>query len=91
MLSSHLQLNTDKSGSSSRRQHQMLSAPLSFGGSDVTASSVVHKRGVFVDSDLSLRHDVDVITARLRQLRNHPLSRLCSDDIDVDATNPYAA
>jgi hypothetical protein len=54
--------------------HQLPSAPLSFGGNDVTASSVVRKRGVFVDSDLSLRHHVDVITARcfaaLRQLRS---------------------
>jgi hypothetical protein len=52
----------------------MPSAQLSFGGNDVTASSVVRKRGIFVDSDISLRHDVDVITAQcfdvLRQLRS---------------------
>jgi hypothetical protein len=64
-----------------RRQHQSPSVPLSFGGNDVTASSVVRKHGVFVDLDLSLRHHDVVITARFRQLRKHPLSRLCSDDI----------
>jgi hypothetical protein len=37
---------------------------LSFGGNYVTASSVVRKRGVFVNSGLSLLHHVDVITAR---------------------------
>jgi hypothetical protein len=70
MRSNRLQLNIGKTGllwcSSSRRQHQLPSAPLSFSGNDVTASSVVRKRGVFVDSDLSLRHHVDVITARFR-------------------------
>jgi hypothetical protein len=63
MRSNRLQLNIDKTGllwcSSSRRQHQLPSAPISFGGNDVTASSVVRRRGVFVDLDLSLRRHVD--------------------------------
>jgi hypothetical protein len=60
------------------------SAPLSFGGNDVTTSSVVRKRGVFVEWDLSLRHRVVVITAQFRQLHKRPLSRLFSDDIADD-------
>jgi hypothetical protein len=51
----------------------------------------VRKRGVFVDLDLSLRHHDVVITARFRQLRKHPLSRLCSDDIADDVAYPCAA
>jgi hypothetical protein len=74
MRSNRLQLNIDKTGllwcSSSRRQHQLPSAPLSSGRNDVTVSSVVRKRGVFVDSDLSQRHHIDVITSRFRQLRS---------------------
>jgi hypothetical protein len=86
--SNRLQLNIDKTGllwcSSSRHQHQLPSVPLSFDGNEVTASSVVRKRGVFVDLDLSLRHHVVVIVARFRQLLKHPLSRRCSDDIADD-------
>jgi hypothetical protein len=74
MHSNRLQLNIDKKGllwrSSSRRQHQLPSTPLSFGRNDVTASSMLRKLGVFVNSDLSLRHHVNVFTARFRQLRS---------------------
>jgi hypothetical protein len=65
--------------------------PSSFGGNDVATSSAVRKRGVFVDLDLSLRHHDVVITARFRQLRKHPLSHLCSDDIADDVAYPCAA
>jgi hypothetical protein len=69
MRRNRLQLNIDKTGQlwclSFRRQHQLLSAPLSFGGNTVTASSVVRKRGVFVDSDLSLRHHVESFMSSL--------------------------
>jgi hypothetical protein len=80
MRNNRLQLNIDKTDllwcSSSRRQHQLQSAPLSFGGNNVAASSVVCKRGVFVGTDLSPRHQhhLDAITAQcfgaLRQLHN---------------------
>jgi hypothetical protein len=95
MRSNRLRLNIDKTGllwcSSPQRQHQLPSAPLTLGGSDVTASSMVRKLGVIVDLDLSLQHHVEVVTARcfaaLRQL-----SRLCFDDVIAgNVTDPYTA
>jgi hypothetical protein len=90
MCSYRLQLNIDKTSllwcPSYRCQHQLPSATLSFSGSDITASSVEGKRGVFFNSDLSLRHHVDVITERCFRCQ------VCSDDeIAGDVTDPYVA
>jgi hypothetical protein len=93
MHSNRLQLNIDKTGllwcSSSRRQHHFPSAPLLFGGKDVTASSVVRKHDVFVDSDLKLLLTSITMMSSLRDASL--LLRLYSDNIDGAVTNLYAA
>jgi hypothetical protein len=57
----------------SRREHQLPTEALSFGGYDILPSRSLRSLGAYFDADLSLRSHIDVIVARcfaaLRQLR----------------------
>ena len=78
MRSNRLQLNVHKTDllwcSTSRRQSQLPTGPLIFGGYDVTPSQSVRNLGVFFVADLSMRSNINVIVSRcfaaLRQLRS---------------------
>ena len=78
MRSNRLQLNADKTEvmwcSSSRRQHQIPTAPLLVGSDVVTPVKSVRDLGIYVDSDLSMRTHVSRTVsgcfAILRQLRS---------------------
>ena len=78
MRSNRLQLNVHKTDllwcSTSRRQTQLPTGPLTLGGYDVTPSQSVRNLGVFIDADLSMRSNIDVVVSRcfaaLRQLRS---------------------
>ena len=78
MRSYRLQLNADKTEviwcTSSRRQHQIPSAPFAVGTDVVSPVSSVRDLGIYIDSDLSMRthvsRTVSACFAKLRQIRS---------------------
>jgi Reverse transcriptase (RNA-dependent DNA polymerase) len=78
MRSNRLQLNSDKTEviwcTSSRRQHQIPSAPFVFGTDVIATVSSVRDLGTYIDSDLTMRthvsRTVSACFASLRQIRS---------------------
>jgi hypothetical protein len=77
MRSNRLQLNIENTNLlwciTSRREHQLPTEALSFGGYDILPSRSLRSLGAYFDADLSLRSHIDVTVARcfaaLRKLR----------------------
>lgn len=77
MRSNRLQLNAGKTEylwiSTSRRRHQLPVDAIQLDGHDIVPAASARNLGVYFDADLTLHHQIDVVTAKcyaaLRQLR----------------------